>query len=86
MNLLTILSASANKQFDFYFLGSFLYFKELIVAKNYIESWGQTFGRPDFDLWVRSVLASRSEVPGVEKIENHNSNRSIRGRYQRMER
>ena len=34
--------------FDFYFLGSFLYFKELIVAKNYIESWGQTFGTPDF--------------------------------------
>ena len=62
-----------------------MYFKELIVAKNYIESWGQTFGTPDFDLRVRSVPASGSEVPGVEKLKIHNSNRSIRGRYQQME-
>ena len=56
-----------------------------IYVKNYIESWGQTFGTPDFDLRVRSVPASGSKVPGVEKIKIHNSNRSIRGRYQRME-
>ena len=56
-----------------------------ISIKNYIESWGQTFGTPDFDLWVQSVPASGSEVPGVEKIKIHNSNRSIRGHYQRME-
>ena len=56
--------------FDFYFFGSFLYFKELIVAKNYIRSWGQTFGTLDFDLWVRSVPASGSKVPGVEKNKN----------------
>ena len=71
--------------FRFLFFGVILYFKELIVAKNYIESWGQTFGTPDFDLRVRSVPASGSEVPGVEKIKIHNSNRSIWGRYQRME-
>ena len=46
---------------------------------------GQTFGTPDFDLWVRSVPASVSEVPGVAKIKIHNSNRSIWGHYQRME-
>ena len=40
-----------------------------ISIKNYIESWGQTFGTPDFDLWVWSVPASGSEVPGVEKIK-----------------
>ena len=56
-----------------------------ISIKNYIESWGQTFGTPDFDIRVRSVPASGSEVPGVEKIKIHNSNGSIRGRYQRME-
>ena len=56
-----------------------------ISIKNYIESWGQTFGTPDFDLRVQSVPASGSEVPGVEKMKNHNSNRSIWGRYQRME-
>ena len=54
--------------------------------KNYIESWGQTFGTPDFDIRVWSVPASGSEVPGVEKIKIHNSNGSIRGCYQRMER
>ena len=52
--------------------------------KNYIESWGQTLGDPDFDLQVRSVQASGSEVPRVEKIEIHNSNKSIWGRYQRV--
>ena len=40
-----------------------------ISIKNYIESWGQTFGTPDFDLRVQSVPASGSEVPGVEKIK-----------------
>ena len=54
--------------------------------KNYMESWGQTFGALDFGLQVLSVPASGSEVPRVEKIKIHNSNRSIRGRYQRMER
>ena len=54
-----------------------------ISIKNYIESWDQTFGTPDFDNWVWSVPASMS---GVEKIKIHNSNRSIRGCYQRMER
>ena len=43
-----------------------------ISIKNYIESWGQTFGTPDFDLRVRSVLASGSEVPGVEQIKTDN--------------
>ena len=56
-----------------------------IFIKNYIESWGQTFGTPDFDLRVRSVPASRSEVPGEGKKKIHNANGSIRGRYQRME-
>ena len=56
-----------------------------LFVKNYIESWGLTFGTLDFDLQVRSVPASGSEVPGVEKIEIHNSNRSIWGCYQRME-
>ena len=41
-----------------------------ICRKNYIGSWGLTFGTPDFDLWVRSVPASRSEVPRVEKINS----------------
>ena len=71
--------------FRILFFGSFLYFKELIVAKNYIESWGQSFGTPDFDLRVWSVPASGSKVPGVQKIRIHKSNRSIWGRYQRME-
>ena len=31
-----------------------------ISTKNYIESWGQTFGTPDFDPRVRSVPASGS--------------------------
>ena len=31
--------------------------------KNYIESWGQTWGTSNFDLRVRSVPASGSEVP-----------------------
>ena len=57
-----------------------------VSIKNYIESWGQTFGTPDFDLWVRSVPASGSKVPGGEKIRIHNSNRSIWGCDQRMER
>ena len=52
--------------------------------KDYIESWGQTFGTPDFDLQVWSVQASRSEVPGVEQKQNHKSNRSIWSRYQRI--
>ena len=38
-----------------------------ISIKNYIESWGQTFGTPDFDLWVRSVPASGSNVPGAPR-------------------
>ena len=41
-----------------------------IYVKNYIELWGQTFGTPDVDLRVRSVPASRSKVPGVEKNKN----------------
>ena len=45
-----------------------------ISIKNYIESWGQTFGTPDFDLQVRSVPASGSEVPGVEQMKIHNYN------------
>ena len=57
----------------------------LISIKNYIIWWVQTFGTPDFDIRVRSVPASGSKVPGVEKIKIHNSNRSIRGCYQRME-
>ena len=57
-----------------------------ISIENYIESWGQTFGTPDFDLQVPSVLASGSKVLRVEKIKNHNSNRSIWGCYQRMSR
>ena len=40
-----------------------------ISIKNYIESWGQSFGTPDFDIRVRSVPASGSKVPGVEKIK-----------------
>ena len=56
-----------------------------ISINNYIESWGQTFGTPDFDLQVQSVPASGSEVPGVEKIKIHKSNRSIWGCNQRME-
>ena len=64
---------------------AFLVFSIEISVKNYIESWGQTFGRPDVDLRVRSVPASGSKVPRVEKIKIHNSNRSIRGHYQRME-
>ena len=63
----------------------FLVFVIEISVKNYIESWGQTFGTLDLDIRVRSVPASGSEVPGVEKIKIHNSNRSIRGRYQRIE-
>ena len=35
--------------------------------KNYIDSWGQTWGISNFDLWVQSVPASGSKVPGVEK-------------------
>ena len=54
--------------------------------KNYIESWGRTWGTSNFDLRVRSVPASGSKVPGVEKIKIHKSKRSIQGRYQRMER
>ena len=37
--------------------------------KNYIESCGQTWGTSNVDLWVQSVPASRSEVPGVEKTK-----------------
>ena len=40
-----------------------------ISIKTYIESWGQTFGTPDFDIRVWSVPASGSKVPGVEKIK-----------------
>ena len=53
--------------------------------KNYIESWGQTLGTWNVHLRVQSVLASGSKV-GVEKIETHNSNRSIWGCNQRMDR
>ena len=38
-----------------------------ISVKNYIESWGQTFGTPDFDLRVRSVPASGPKSPGSKK-------------------
>ena len=48
----------------------FLVFSIEITIKNYIESWGQTFGTPDFDLQVWSVLASGSKVPRVEKNKN----------------
>ena len=34
---------------------------------NYIETWGQTFGTPDFDVRVQSVPASGSKVLRVEK-------------------
>ena len=64
----------------------FLVFSIEISIKNYIESWSQTFGTPDFDLRVQSVPASGSEVPGVEKIKIHNCNKSIWGCSQRMER
>ena len=37
--------------------------------KNYIASWGQTWGTSNFDLQVRSVLAFGSEKPGVEKTK-----------------
>ena len=39
------------------------------AIRNYIESWCQTFGTPDFYLWVQSVPASGSKVPGVEKLK-----------------
>ena len=54
----------------------FLVFSIEISIKNYIESWGQTFGTPDFDLQIQSVPASGSEVPGVDKIKIHNSDPS----------
>ena len=43
--------------------------------KTYIESWGQTWGTSNFDLWVRSVPASRSEVPGIAKTGKTKKNR-----------
>ena len=37
------------------------------AIKNYIESWGQTFGMPDFDIQVLLLPASGSKVPGSKK-------------------
>ena len=57
------------------------------AIKNYIESWGQTFGTPDFDI---RVLPCRPPGPKSQWSKKCkfiiNSNRSTWGCYQRISR
>ena len=40
------------------------------AIKNYIESWGQTFGMPDFDI---RILSCRPPGPKSQGRKNKNS-------------